>query len=805
MLSTTCGGVAADAIREGASSPFASASEKRQGLGVQEWLDGSRYEGEFVNGLKHGRGRYTWINGESYEGSFYKDYKHGDALYCWPTGHKFIGKFYLNRKEGYGHSEPLLSSQGLYHNDQRFGPGVVSYSDGRQDVGLWLGGRLLRFCTPLEEGFSLKNFPEYAACMDSSVTADPLTQVHLPLLPPQVNVDKDLLANENAILPPGIESYSTDGDHLPLPPGRRRELDQLFYGELWEPDAHPHQGCERDPLSTLPLQARMQAHIHKHRLQAENVGWDVAAALSMNRETFGPKGPLEVRSELLIQHASQGELQAVSQILRTGLIHPDVTDSQGHTALIAATVNCHNDVIHLLLDMGADIDKLTCEGLSALAVCHVLYYPFKSLNTALVDPPAKTPKNSQNTSHLRAVKCPLTVNSSQSAGLAETKRLQKLNIYRRRREKRKVERLKTVRRQKEREKKGALRRMRKTSFDSACSLSSYNIQVTEEMMQRSAEALSRTGFPQCADTQGTVRKMAAMKIEHRVRLDTLKLLLERGADPNAARVPLLVLFLAIMAADTEAVRRLLLCGARTDIPLPPEKKGLYPLHVAAALPGPTGPRITELLLHTVPDPDARACDQDEVYEPDRVCISMKTEEPLSSSKSPHLKEGGRTALHVACQRDSDYNASKVVALLVSHSASTDLLWSGHSPLSLAIASGNELAVEELLKGGADPSIPLGRRVGSALCAVANINYHLGGNKIQLVQTDTHTLICVDENVSQTDFCYHCGRSVSVKLTACCRCHKVFHCSMNCKHKAWDEGHKEDFNEIFLLISHQSKC
>lgn len=78
------------------------------------------------------------------------------------------------------------------------------------------------------------------------------------------------------------------------------------------------------------------------RLQAENVGWDVAAVLSLNRERFGPKGPLEVSSELLIQHASQGELQAVSQILRSGLVHPDVADSQGHTALIAATVTHHH-------------------------------------------------------------------------------------------------------------------------------------------------------------------------------------------------------------------------------------------------------------------------------------------------------------------------------------------------------------------------------------------------------------------------------------------------------------------------------
>ena len=74
------------------------------------------------------------------------------------------------------------------------------------------------------------------------------------------------------------------------------------------------------------------------RLQAENVGWDVAAVLSLNREGFGPKGPLEVSSELMIQHSSRGELQAVSQILQAGSVHPDVADSRGHTALIASTV-----------------------------------------------------------------------------------------------------------------------------------------------------------------------------------------------------------------------------------------------------------------------------------------------------------------------------------------------------------------------------------------------------------------------------------------------------------------------------------
>ncbi|XP_049585449.1 ankyrin repeat and MYND domain-containing protein 1 isoform X2 [Syngnathus scovelli] len=982
------------AMKPRAGSPNREVGEvQRQGFGVQEFLDGSKYEGDFVDGLKHGKGRYSWQNGEFYEGSFYKDYRHGDGMYCWPTGNKFMGKFYLNWREGYG--QHLFSDgatfKGLYHADQ---------------------------------SFSLKNLTEYAAYLEPNI----LSHSH-----GQVEPDESwLLHDRNNALPCGIENYSTDGDHLPLPPGRRREFDRHFFEQLWEPDWHSYEGYKRDPHDNLPLRARMLAHIHKHRKQAETLDWDVAAIISMERDRFGPKGNLEITSELLIHQASVGKGAAILSILLDGLVHPDVADSQGHTALIAATVNCHNDVVQLLLDLGADIDKVNSEGMSALAVCHVLYYPFQSLYTfdglisktqvstyvvvriqsqidfppcqidfppcqigfppcqigfppcqidfppcqialppcqidfppcqidfppcqidfppcqidlppcqidfppwlSLSDgkeyiemmPPLHQMETAQYLFPLQMASASIchqirqvestkrSPNSKKGRGKVRTRRddskvegggdkIREYHEVEGGRDKddkaaneEKVllsERSVEVKeghivlgsvKWKEYSSKIAKQESNKNMkparcFDSACCMYSYSIHVSENVLQEAAEALSHAWFQQHSDdTEETVRKMAAMKFEHRVRLTTLNLLLDRGADPNTSRVPLPVIFLAILAADTKTVKKHLLCGAQTDICLPPERKGLYPLHVAAALPGLEGPEITKLLLHALTHPDARACDQDDIYQPDKG--STITRKSWRMDEKPRPKEGGRTALHIACQRDSDYcNASKVVSLLLSYNASTDFLWSGHSPLSLAIASGNNTAVEELLKGGVDPNLTLGRGVGTALCALGNFNYRLDANRPKLldmlekvgadilmpvqvgdtvgtavdyahvsfnqdsgiahtpyhalsmegremfkiqrqllsmmgsllkktvVQREREHLVRIDKGAIYFDakmepptglklrspfkFCYQCGRSAAVKLTACTRCHKVFYCSMACKLIAWDERHKEE--------------
>ncbi|XP_039622414.1 ankyrin repeat and MYND domain-containing protein 1 isoform X3 [Polypterus senegalus] len=550
---------------------------KKHGMGVQEWADGSTYKGQFQNDMKHGFGVFTWPNGEIYKGEFYKDHRHGHGVYQWPGGSHFTGKFFLNRKEGYGilEYEDGTIFHGLYKSDERFGPGIMTYVDGRQDVGLWHRNLLVKLCSSSAGAFKVSDIPEYRTSVDNRQN---IKTVDFACEPEVTDVDiqkstesdsdpffyafKELLIDDHFVLPPEIQRYSIDPDHLPMTQSVKNELIQKFFGEENCLGFGKGPFIQMSSASTCHLLLVMHRHINRHRCEQEKLNWDIVPILNGNRDPFGPKGPIELNSEKLILESSSGNSQNVYKILSSGLAHPDVSDVNGHTALIGASVGCHHDVINLLLDSGADVNKMNNEGLSAFAACNVLYYPPQSFQEERTE------------------------------------------------------------------------------------------EITEE--------------------------------------DKLK--------------------------------------------------GLNSLHIAASLPGTEAVEITELLLQAAADPDVMALDSEDLHEPDE---NFSKEPPSGFSTKPRSSlgppqefyslpdkkpvEGGRTPLHVVCQQAINYrNTRDVVRVLLKYKADHSLLWSGHSALSLAISTGNHLAVEELLSAGADPNLPLGDRVGSSLCAVCNINY--GNNR-----------------------------------------------------------------------------
>ena len=66
---------------------------KAQGHGINTWLSGDRYEGNWKDDAPNGKGTYTWANGSGYQGEWRDGKKQGKAVYIWPNGDRFEGLY----------------------------------------------------------------------------------------------------------------------------------------------------------------------------------------------------------------------------------------------------------------------------------------------------------------------------------------------------------------------------------------------------------------------------------------------------------------------------------------------------------------------------------------------------------------------------------------------------------------------------------------------------------------------------------------------------------------------------------------
>ena len=65
--------------------------DRKDGKGVQIWVDGSIYEGYWCADKANGRGRLIWADGSYYTGEFLEDNLHGEGVYKWSDGRQYDG------------------------------------------------------------------------------------------------------------------------------------------------------------------------------------------------------------------------------------------------------------------------------------------------------------------------------------------------------------------------------------------------------------------------------------------------------------------------------------------------------------------------------------------------------------------------------------------------------------------------------------------------------------------------------------------------------------------------------------------
>ena len=66
---------------------------KKNGKGVLEYIDGTKYEGEFKDDLYNGYGSIIFSNGNKYEGEFKNGVIKGKGKFIWSDGKKYEGEY----------------------------------------------------------------------------------------------------------------------------------------------------------------------------------------------------------------------------------------------------------------------------------------------------------------------------------------------------------------------------------------------------------------------------------------------------------------------------------------------------------------------------------------------------------------------------------------------------------------------------------------------------------------------------------------------------------------------------------------
>ena len=74
----------------------------RHGKGVMKWLDGAKYDGEWIMGRAGGKGRFTHTKGEIYDGVWVNDKAHGKGVYVHSNGARYEGYWRQDLQHGMG-------------------------------------------------------------------------------------------------------------------------------------------------------------------------------------------------------------------------------------------------------------------------------------------------------------------------------------------------------------------------------------------------------------------------------------------------------------------------------------------------------------------------------------------------------------------------------------------------------------------------------------------------------------------------------------------------------------------------------
>jgi hypothetical protein len=114
------------------------------GQGTLEFPDGEKYVGEFKDGKQHGQGTYTFPSGSKYVGEFKDGQLRGLGTFTFSDGYKYVGEFKDGERDGQGASTSANGEKyvGEFKDGQRHGQGTLTSANGAKYVGEFKDGLL---------------------------------------------------------------------------------------------------------------------------------------------------------------------------------------------------------------------------------------------------------------------------------------------------------------------------------------------------------------------------------------------------------------------------------------------------------------------------------------------------------------------------------------------------------------------------------------------------------------------------------------------------------------------------------------
>jgi hypothetical protein len=131
-------------------NPFSNACEKgdcNNGYGIYRYGSGMTYEGEWMNGKRHGRGTLISPDGTKYSGDWQHNRMHGNGTKTYASDthlRKYAGEWKNGNKHGKGTATYLVGSsyEGFWRNGEIHGHGTYTMVDGRKLTGPFNHGLL---------------------------------------------------------------------------------------------------------------------------------------------------------------------------------------------------------------------------------------------------------------------------------------------------------------------------------------------------------------------------------------------------------------------------------------------------------------------------------------------------------------------------------------------------------------------------------------------------------------------------------------------------------------------------------------